>query len=47
MEGAGPALMGIGIAEGDDRAKEAAKKAVNSPLLDVSGLLPLPPRAPE
>ena len=36
MEGAGPALMGIGIAEGDERAKEAAKQAVNSPLLDVS-----------
>ncbi|MFA6414985.1 MAG: cell division protein FtsZ [Candidatus Paceibacterota bacterium] len=36
MEGAGPALMGIGISEGDDRAKEAAKQAVNSPLLDVS-----------
>jgi cell division protein FtsZ len=36
MEGAGPALMGIGVAEGDDRAKEAAKMAVNSPLLDVS-----------
>lgn len=36
MEGAGPALMGIGIAEGDDRAKEAASRAVNSPLLDVS-----------
>ncbi len=36
MEGAGPALMGIGIAEGDDRAKEAAKHAVNSPLLDIS-----------
>lgn len=36
MEGAGPALMGIGIAEGDDRAIEAAKRAVNSPLLDVS-----------
>ncbi len=36
MEDAGPALMGIGIAEGDDRAAEAAKKAVNSPLLDVS-----------
>jgi cell division protein FtsZ len=26
MEGAGPALMGIGIAEGDDRAKEAAQR---------------------
>lgn len=36
MENAGPALMGIGIAEGDERAKEAAKRAVNSPLLDVS-----------
>ena len=36
MEGAGPALMGIGIAEGDERAKEAATRAVNSPLLDVS-----------
>ncbi|HVW83023.1 MAG TPA: cell division protein FtsZ [Candidatus Paceibacterota bacterium] len=36
MEGAGPALMGIGIAEGDERAKTAAKQAVNSPLLDVS-----------
>ena len=36
MEGAGPALMGIGIAEGDNRAKEAAVAAVNSPLLDVS-----------
>ncbi len=36
MEGAGPALMGIGIAEGDDRAKEAANQAVNSALLDVS-----------
>lgn len=36
MEGAGPALMGIGIAEGDDRSAEAAKMAVNSPLLDVS-----------
>ncbi len=36
MEGAGPALMGIGIAEGDERAKEAAHHAVNSPLLDVS-----------
>ncbi len=36
VEGAGPALMGIGIAEGDNRAKEAAISAVNSPLLDVS-----------
>jgi cell division protein FtsZ len=36
MEGAGPALMGIGISEGDGRAREAAQQAVNSPLLDVS-----------
>jgi cell division protein FtsZ len=36
MEGAGPALMGIGVADGDQRAKDAAQKAVNSPLLDVS-----------
>ncbi len=36
MEGAGPALMGIGIAEGEKRATEAAQKAVNSPLLDIS-----------
>jgi cell division protein FtsZ len=36
MEGAGPTLMGIGIAEGDERAKEAAKRAVNSPLMDIS-----------
>lgn len=36
MEGAGPALMGIGIADGDRRAQDAAAQAVNSPLLDVS-----------
>ncbi len=36
MEGAGPALMGIGIADGENRAKDAAAMAVNSPLLDVS-----------
>ncbi len=36
MEGAGPALMGIGVADGDNRAKDAAAMAVNSPLLDVS-----------
>ncbi len=36
MEAAGPALMGIGVAAGDGRAKEAARQAVNSPLLDVS-----------
>ena len=36
MEGAGPTLMGIGIAEGDKRASEAAHRAVSSPLLDIS-----------
>ena len=36
MEGAGPALMGIGVADGEKRAAEAAQKAVNSPLLDIS-----------
>lgn len=36
MEGAGPTLMGIGVAEGDNRAREAAHRAVNSPLLDIS-----------
>lgn len=36
MENAGPALMGIGLAEGDNRAREAANRAVNSPLLSVS-----------
>lgn len=36
MKNAGSALMGIGRASGDDRAKEAAKMAINSPLLDVS-----------
>ena len=33
---AGTALMGIGIASGEDRAVEAAKMAINSPLLDIS-----------
>lgn len=36
MEGAGSALMGIGIASGDNRAVEAAKQAINSPLLELS-----------
>ncbi len=36
MTGAGSALMGIGRAAGDDRAVEAAKAAINSPLLEVS-----------
>jgi cell division protein FtsZ len=36
MIGAGSALMGIGRASGDDRAAEAARMAINSPLLEVS-----------
>jgi cell division protein FtsZ len=36
MEDSGVALMGIGIASGDNRAEEAAKAAINSPLLELS-----------
>lgn len=36
MQDAGSALMGIGIASGEDRAKKAAQMAINSPLLEVS-----------
>lgn len=36
MENAGSALMGIGMASGENRAIEAAKMAINSPLLDIS-----------
>lgn len=36
LENAGSALMGIGIAGGDRRAEEAARAAINSPLLDLS-----------
>ncbi len=36
MEGGGPALMGIGRATGSDRAAEAARAAINSPLLELS-----------
>ena len=36
MTGAGSALMGIGIGEGEDRAEEAAKAAISSPLLESS-----------
>jgi cell division protein FtsZ len=36
MSGAGPAWMSIGHASGEDRAVEAAKAAINSPMLDVS-----------
>jgi cell division protein FtsZ len=36
MTGAGSALMGIGHGTGDDRAEEAAKSAISSPLLESS-----------
>ncbi len=36
MQNTGSALMGIGRATGEDRANEAAKAAINSPLLEVS-----------
>jgi cell division protein FtsZ len=36
MSNKGSALMGIGVAAGDNRAAEAAKKAISSPLLETS-----------
>lgn len=36
MKDSGSALFGIGKAKGPERAKEAARKALNSPLLDLS-----------
>ena len=36
MKDSGSALFGIGKAKGVERAKEAARKALNSPLLDLS-----------
>lgn len=36
MSDSGSALMGIGIASGETRAAEAAKAAINSPLLELS-----------
>jgi cell division protein FtsZ len=36
MSSKGSALMGIGISSGENRASEAAKKAVSSPLLETS-----------
>ncbi|MEX0930089.1 MAG: cell division protein FtsZ [Candidatus Paceibacterota bacterium] len=36
MENAGHALMGVGTASGENRAIEAAKAAINSPLLELS-----------
>ena len=36
MENAGAALMGIGSASGENRAEEAARAAISSPLLEIS-----------
>mgnify|MGYP002612909957 CR=1 FL=1 len=36
MKNRGNALIGIGMSSGDDKAKEAAKRAISSPLLEVS-----------
>jgi cell division protein FtsZ len=36
MQGAGSALMGIGSARGEDRARAAAEMAISSPLLEAS-----------
>lgn len=36
MSDAGAAFMGIGVASGENRAEEAALRAINSPLLDIS-----------
>ncbi len=36
MQDAGSALMGIGRAKGDNRAIEAARQAIDSPLLEIS-----------
>jgi cell division protein FtsZ len=36
MSGAGSALMGIGSARGEERAIEAAERAISSPLLEAS-----------
>ncbi|PIU79235.1 MAG: cell division protein FtsZ [Candidatus Moranbacteria bacterium CG_4_10_14_3_um_filter_44_15] len=36
LQDAGSALMGIGIASGENRATQAAKMAINSPLLEFS-----------
>ena len=36
MKSSGSAIMGIGMANGEGRALEAAKKAINSPILETS-----------
>ncbi len=35
MKGAGSAIMGVGTASGENRAQEAARMAISSPLLDL------------
>ena len=35
MEGKGSALFGIGMADGEEKAKEAARRAIESPLLEA------------
>lgn len=39
MEGMGVALMGSGTASGDNRAVEAAQRAINSPLLEETSIV--------
>jgi cell division protein FtsZ len=36
LENSGAALMGIGVASGENRASEAARAAISSPLLEIS-----------
>lgn len=36
LQDAGSAIMGVGVASGEDRATKAAMDAINSPLLDIS-----------
>ena len=36
MEGKGTALIGIGMAQGENKAKEAAARAIRSPLLEAN-----------
>ncbi|TAK88856.1 cell division protein FtsZ [Patescibacteria group bacterium] len=36
MQNAGSALMGIGVGKGDNRATQAARQAIDSPLLEVN-----------
>ena len=36
MQGSGTALLGIGYGEGEDRAIDAARRAIDNPLLEAS-----------